>query len=148
MAYSWTYTIATGTAILAAAYVEMQTNVSAELTARSTSYAWPTFNDATAGVATGNYIRANHTLELRAACDLASASTTCSVDNASYDSTVNSSANDTADSTKNNTVDTNEQLSYDSSEDTSVDGTADSSYDWPANVAVDEPEYASVNNSN
>jgi hypothetical protein len=132
MAYVWANTIATGTAITASAAIEIRTNLSAELTLRSTSYSWAHVTAISSGVD----ITANQIKEFRTAADLASASTTCAADNASYDSTVNAAADSTADSTKNNTVDVGQDSGYDSSEDSSADTGDDSSVDGTANASV------------
>jgi len=132
MSYVWANTITTGGTITASAAIEIRTNLSAELTSRSTSYAWAHVTAITSGA----FVKANEIKEFRTAADLASASTTCSVDNAAEDSTVNAAADSTADSTKNNTVDVGQDSGYDSSEDSSADTGDDSSVDGTANASV------------
>lgn len=125
MSYAWANTIATGTAITASAAIEIRTNISAELTARSTSYAWAY----TTSITSGAYIFANHVKEFRTAADLASASTlTCSSDNAVKDTSVDAVADATANSGNNSSVDSGDNSAVDSGDDATVNSSNDSTY--------------------
>lgn len=109
MGYVWANTIATGTAITASAAIEIKTNLSAELTARSTSYAWQYVTAITSGA----YVYANHVKEFRTAADLASASTlSCSSDNAVKDTTVDTTADATVYGVNNSSVDSGDDSGF------------------------------------
>ncbi|MDD5240032.1 MAG: hypothetical protein PHH61_06255 [Candidatus Nanoarchaeia archaeon] len=133
MGYSWANTIATGTAITASAAIEIKTNLSAELTARTTSYAWQYVTSITSGA----FIYANHVKEFRTAADLASASTlSCTSDNAVKDTTVDATADATANSSLNSSVDSGDNSSVDSGDDSSVNYPQYLSALNPVNTAV------------
>lgn len=133
MGYVWANTIATGTAITASAAIEIKTNLSAELTARSTSYAWQYVTAITSGA----YVFANDVTEFRTAADLASASTlTCTSDNAVKDTTVDAVADATANSGQNSSADSGENSSVDSGDDATVYSSNDSTYNSAKNGTV------------
>jgi hypothetical protein len=143
MSYVWANTITTGGTITASAAIEIRTNLSAELTSRSTSYAWAHVTAITSGA----FVKANEIKEFRTAADLASASTTCSVDNAAEDSTVNAAADSTADNPRNATYDFGNDVSYDSSEDLTADSGQYSEVNLSNVVADDNPDNSTVDNS-
>jgi hypothetical protein len=142
MGYAWANTIATGTAITASAAIEIKTNLSAELTARTTSYAWQYVTSITSGA----FIYANHVKEFRTAADLASASTlSCSSDNAVKDTTVDATADATANSGQNSSVDGGDDSSVDSGDDSSANASKDTTVDSGNNNAVYSSKDGTIN---
>jgi hypothetical protein len=134
MPYVWSNTIATGTAITASAAIEIRTNLSAELTARSTSYAWQYVTAITSGA----YVYANDVKEFRTAADLASASTvTCSSENASKYTTVDATADATVNGSNNSGVNSSEYSSANNPVNSTINSTANSPVNSTQNSAAD-----------
>lgn len=138
MGYVWANAITTGDYITASAAIEIKTNLSAELTARSTSYSWQYVTSITSGA----FVYANHVKEFRTAADLASASTlTCSSDNAVKDTSVDATADASANGGQNSSVDSGDNSAADTGNNSSVnsskDTTVDSGYNGGANVSDD-----------